>query len=66
MLDGGDIDFSNVGIPAQADLLIGIGCNAEYEQQGLRMLTLIKNKIGAVEDHFPAKIVKALSRYVSV
>ena len=66
VLDGGDIDFSNVGIPAQADLLIGIGCNAEYEQQGLRMLTLIKNKIGAVEDHFPVKIVKALSRYVSV
>ena len=66
VLDGGDIDFSNVGIPAQADLLIGIGCNAEYEQQGLRMLTLIKNKIGAEEDHFPVKIVKALSRYVSV
>lgn len=66
VLDDGDIDFSNTGIPAQADLLIGVGCDAEYEAQGLRMLNLIKNKIGAIEEHFPVKIVKALSRYVSV
>lgn len=66
VLDDGDIDFSNTGIPAQADLLIGIGCDAEYEAQGLRMLNLIKNKIGAIEEHFPVKIVKALSRYLSV
>ena len=66
VLDDGDIDFSNTGIPAQADLLIGIGVNEEYEAQGLRMLNLIKNKIGAIEDSFPVKIIKALSRYVSV
>lgn len=66
VLDDGDIDFSNTGIPAQADLLIGIGCDAEYESLGLRMLNLIKNKIGAIEEHFPVKILKALSRYVSV
>lgn len=66
VLDDGDIDFSNTGIPAQADLLIGIGMDAEYEAQGLRMLNLIKNKIGAIEEHFPVKIIKSLSRYVSV
>ncbi len=66
VLDGGDIDFSNVGIPAQADLLIGIGANDEYMGQELRMLTLIKNKIGAMEESFPVKINRPLSRYLNV
>lgn len=66
ILDGGDVDFSNVGIPGQADLLIGIGCNEEYKALGQRVLTLIKNKIGAQEEAFPVKIIESLSRYVSV
>lgn len=66
VLDDGDIDFSNTGIPAQADLLIGIGCNEEYKSLGQRILNLIKNKIGAIEEHFPVKIVETLSRYVSI
>jgi hypothetical protein len=66
ILDDGDIDFSNTGIPAQADLLIGIGCNEEYKASGQRIINLIKNKIGAVEEHFPVKIFEPLSRYTSV
>lgn len=66
ILDDGDIDFSNTGIPAQADLLIGIGCDPKHEAEGLRVLNLIKNKIGAQEEHFPVKINKTLSRYISV
>lgn len=66
ILDDGDIDFSNTGIPAQADLLIGIGCNEEYKAMGQRVLNLIKNKIGAMEEHFPVKIVESLSRYKSI
>ena len=52
--------------PAQADLLIGIGANDEYMGQELRMLTLIKNKIGAMEESFPVKINRPLSRYLNV
>lgn len=66
ILDDGDIDFSNTGIPAQADLLIGIGVDDRHEEEGLRVLNLIKNKIGAIEEHFPVRIVKTLSRYISV
>lgn len=66
ILDGGDVDSSNVGIPAQADLLVGVGTNQDHDERGLRVMSLIKNKIGAVEDHFPVRIVKTLSRYTSV
>lgn len=63
---GSYIITHNTGIPAQADVLIGIGCSEEYEAQELRMLTLIKNKIGAIEEHFPVKINRPLSRYLNV
>ena len=63
---GNYIITHNTGIPAQADVLIGIGCSEEYEAQELRMLTLIKNKIGAIEEHFPVKINRPLSRYLNV
>jgi len=44
-LQRGDIDFSNVGIPGTADLLIGIGATDEMEGRGERMLSFVKNKI---------------------
>lgn len=66
VLDSGDIDFSNVGIPAQADILIGIGVNAQLDAENLRQLTLVKNKVGGQEDNFPVRINKLLSRYTSV
>lgn len=50
----GDIDFSNVGIPGTADLLIGIGATEEMEAGGERMLSLIKNKIGGTR--VPVKV----------
>lgn len=66
ILGHGDIDYSNTGIPAQADVLVGIGVNDEYYQKGLRVVNLSKNKVGAVHEHFPIRLVQALSRYVSV
>ena len=50
----GDIDFSNVGIPGTADLLIGIGATEEMETHGERMLSLVKNKIGGTR--VPVKV----------
>lgn len=49
ILDRGDIDYSNVGIPGQADLMIGIGATAEMEATGQRMLSFPKNKLGGIK-----------------
>lgn len=45
ILDDGDIDNSNTGIPAAADVLALIGANEEMKSNGSRMITLAKNKV---------------------
>ena len=66
VLDMGDVYFSNTGIPAQADLMIGIGVTKSMEEKGVRMLSLPKNKIGGDHSHFPVRIDPFLSRVTSV
>lgn len=66
ILETGDVDFSNVGIPAQADVMVGIGFDAQMEAEGLRNLSLPKNKISGRHEHFPVKITPQLSRMSSV
>jgi len=46
VLNRGDIDSSNVGIPGQADLIIGINATEEQEAQGIRCISTPKNKSG--------------------
>jgi replicative DNA helicase len=45
VLQMNDVDFSNTGIPAAADLMIGIGVDNELMAQDRRMLSLPKNKV---------------------
>lgn len=66
ILDMGDVDFSNTGIPAQADVMIGIGVDAKHEAEGLRIINLPKNKVGGVHEHFPVKVYPSISRVTSV
>ena len=66
VLGMGDIDFSNTGIPATADLMIGVGVNDEYYRQGLVMLSLPKNKVSGKHEHFQCRINKDLSRIESL
>lgn len=66
VLQMGDVDFSNVGIPSQMDVMIGLGMNAAYELEGLRHMTLCKNKISGDHSNFPVKIHPQLSRITSV
>lgn len=66
VLDMGDVDFSNTGIPAQADLMIGMGVTPALEAQGVRMLSLPKNKIGGDHSHFLVRLNPFLSRVTSV
>jgi archaellum biogenesis ATPase FlaH len=66
VLDQGDVDFSNVGIPSQADVMIGIGVTPALENQGLRMLSLPKNKLSGDHASFPVRLNPSISRYTSV
>lgn len=51
-----DIDFSKTGIPAQVDLMIGIGADPTMEKHGIRTLSLPKNKLSGNHDYFTINI----------
>lgn len=66
VLEMGDVDFSNTGIPAQADVMIGIGVSDKLEAEGLRVISLPKNKISGEHSSFPVRVIPQLSRLKSV
>lgn len=66
VLDMGDVDYSNTGIPAQADVMIGIGVDAVLEAESRRMYSLPKNKISGNHQHFPVNILPQFSRITDV
>lgn len=66
VLTTGDVDFSNVGIPAQADLMIGIGVTDALYNQGVRCFSLPKNKLTGEHAHFYVRLRKELSRYETI
>ena len=53
VLNDGDVDQSNTGISAACDVLAALGVTDDMKAANQRMLTLIKNKVGGREDHFP-------------
>ena len=65
VLDMGDVDSSNTGIPGAYDVLLGIGATEQHKEQGVRILSLSKNKLGGVHDAFPVRFNPAISKYVS-
>lgn len=66
LLTMGDVDFSNTGVAAQADVLVGLGGDAQDFERGIRYLNLSKNKITGVHQSFPIKLNPYLSRYTSI
>ena len=57
VLEQTDVDFSNTGMAASADLMVGIGTNTEYTQQGRRVMTCVKNKLaGGSKEPFEVRI----------
>lgn len=66
VLDMGDVYFSNTGAQAHADVMIGIGCNDEFENQGQRMLSFPKNKINGKHGHQLVKVYPQISKMVSI
>lgn len=66
VLTMGDIDFSNTGIPAACDILLGMGVTEEMETLNERMLTLCKNKANGVHARLPVRINPFTSTIYSV
>ncbi len=61
ILDDGDIDSSNTGIPGAACVLLGVGATQEMRREGTLMFTLCKNKIGGTHNHFTVRLDPMLS-----
>jgi len=66
VLDDGDIDFSNTGMPGAMDLIIGVGSNESYEEGNRRMITIVKNKINGNHTFFPVSVNKTINKVTSV
>lgn len=66
LLTMGDVDFSNTGVAAQADVLVGLGGDPGDVERGIRYLNISKNKVSGVHQGFPVKLNPHLSRYTSV
>ena len=62
VLDDGDIDSSNTGIPGAADVLIGMGVDDGLRLAGQRCLSLCKNKVSARHDQIIVTLDEATSR----
>lgn len=63
-LDMGDVDFSNTGVAAQADVLVGVGASREDQEQGIRYINISKNKRGGGHSLLPVKLSATISRYI--
>lgn len=61
-LDIGDVDFSNVGIPSQADVMVGLGATLEMMKGNVRGISLCKNKLSGDHAELLVSIVPALSQ----
>jgi hypothetical protein len=66
VLEMGDIDFSNTGVPAQADVLLGLGGTRDQVDKGIRIINLPKNKVSGRHENFPVRLNPFISRYVSL
>lgn len=62
VLDKGDVDYSNTGIPAQADVMIGIGASVQSLEANRRVLTLCKNKRSGSHAIIPVMVDVAYNR----
>lgn len=62
VLDMGDVDFSNTGVAAQADVLLGMGASADQYKRNQRTIHLSKNKITGDHATFTVEIQPQLSR----
>lgn len=66
VLEMGDVDNSNTGIPGACDVLLGMGGTKEQVEKGIRVMSLVKNKVGGNHDSFPVQFNQWLSKFISM
>jgi len=66
ILEMTDVDSSNTGIPAQADLMIGIGATEDDASCNRRVLSLCKNKRGGNHAFFNVGVIPQFSTLKSM
>jgi hypothetical protein len=59
-----DLEWSNTGVQATLDLMIGIGANEQLLQHDERVLSLCKNKLGGTHDHLVVDFFKERSKVI--
>jgi archaellum biogenesis ATPase FlaH len=63
-LNRGDVDSSNVGIPGQCDVMIGVGATEEMERNNSRMFSFPKNKLSGNHNPITVTIDPQLSKVI--
>lgn len=63
-LNRGDVDSSNVGIPGQCDVMIGVGATEEMERNNSRMFSFPKNKLSGRHEPITVTIDPQLSKVI--
>lgn len=66
VLDMGDVDFSNTGIPSQADVMVGLGAGEAQAKAGELVISLPKNKVSGRHEYFACMVEPQLSKIVSI
>lgn len=61
VLTMGDVDFSNTGIPATADIMLGMGADESSIAMNRRVITFVKNKISGNHDSVVVRVIPNLS-----
>ena len=64
VLDMGDMDWSNTGIPGACDLIVGIGATELNLQRGELVISLPKNKISGKHEYFAVLADPSLSQLI--
>lgn len=65
-LDKGDVYGTNVAVPGDLDLMIGIGADHDFLEKNYRYLNICKNKISGRHTGFPVKILPQSSKVISL
>lgn len=66
VLDMGDVDWSNTGIPGACDLIVGLGAGEAQAKAGEIVVSLPKNKISGRHEYFACMVEPQLSKIVSI
>jgi archaellum biogenesis ATPase FlaH len=62
ILEMGDIDYSNTGIPGACDLILGFGCKETDFETNYRVISLPKNKISGIKNPLRVSFNPVLAR----